>query len=142
MIQLIVGEKGKGKTKVLLEKVGEAAASAKGNVVFIDKDMSHIYEVKNTVRLINSSDYGISSPDEFKGFISGIMSADHDLEDLFIDRFLLVSYQKDKDKDEVADSLRKIEELSNKSDVKITVSLSLAKEQLPADLQDKVIVAL
>lgn len=140
MIQLIVGEKGKGKTKVLLEKVGEAAASAKGNVVFIDKDMSHIYEVKNTVRLINSSDYGISNPDEFKGFISGIMSADHDLEDLFIDRFLLVSYQKDKDK--VAESLRKIEELSNKSDVKITVSLSLTKDQLPADLQEKVLVAL
>ena len=140
MIQLIVGEKGKGKTKVLLEKVGEAAASAKGNVVFIDKDMSHIYEVKNTVRLINSSDYGISNPDEFKGFISGIMSADHDLEDLFIDRFLLVSYQKDKD--EVAESLRKIEELSNKSDVKITVSLSMPKDQLPADLQEKVLVAL
>ncbi|SKB71797.1 hypothetical protein SAMN06296386_104154 [Lachnospiraceae bacterium] len=140
MIQLIVGEKGKGKTKVLLEKLGEAAASAKGNVVFIDKDMSHIYEVKNSVRLINCSEYGITNPDEFNGFVSGIMSADHDLEDLFIDRFLLVSYQKDKD--EVADSLRKIEELSNKSDVKITVSLSLSKEQLPADLQEKVLVAL
>ncbi len=140
MIQLIVGEKGKGKTKVLLEKLGEAAASAKGNVVFIDKDMSHIYEVKNSVRLINCSEYGITNSDEFKGFVSGIMSADHDLEDLFIDRFLLVSYQKDKD--EVADSLRKIEELSNKSDVKITVSLSLSKEQLPADLQEKVLVAL
>ena len=65
MIQLIVGEKGKGKTKFLLEKVSEAAKSAKGNVVFIDNDLSHMYEIKNTVRFVNVSDYDITGATEF-----------------------------------------------------------------------------
>ncbi|MBO6147830.1 MAG: twitching motility protein PilT [Lachnospiraceae bacterium] len=140
MIQLIVGEKGKGKTKILLDKVAEAAASAKGNVVFIDKDMSHIYEVKNTVRLVNISEYAITNGDEFTGFISGLIAADHDLEDLFIDRFLKVSFHQNVD--DAVDVLRKLDSLSTKFDVRVIVSVSCDKTALPDDLQDKVIEAL
>ncbi|MCR4890594.1 MAG: twitching motility protein PilT [Lachnospiraceae bacterium] len=140
MIQLIVGEKGKGKTKVLLDKVAETAQNAKGNVVFVDKDMSHIYEIKNTVRLVNISEYGITNGDEFLGFLAGLIAADHDLEDLFIDRFLRVSFHPTAE-DSVS-VLRKLDTLSTKFDVRVTVSLSCGKDEVPEDLQDKIIVAL
>ena len=85
MIQLITGEKGKGKTKVLLDKANEAAKNAKGSLVFVDKDSSHILELKNSIRLVDVSKYGLSSSAEFYGFAAGLISADHDLEQLYID---------------------------------------------------------
>lgn len=70
MIQLIVGKKGKGKTKHLLAKVNDAIKGAKGNIVYLDKSSKHMYELNNKVRLINVKDYGIENCDEFVGFIA------------------------------------------------------------------------
>ncbi|MBQ7463705.1 MAG: twitching motility protein PilT [Lachnospiraceae bacterium] len=139
MIQLIVGEKGKGKTKILLDKVNEAAKSAKGNLVFIDKDSSHMFELKNSIRLVNVGEYRIRSSEEFTGFVSGIISADHDLEQLFIDTFLISAAVKD---DDYIEALRKIDEISAKFNVSVTVSISVTKDDLPDDLKSKVVVAL
>ena len=139
MIQLIVGEKGKGKTKILLDKVNEAAKSAKGNLVFIDKDSSHMFELKNSIRLVNVGEYRVKSSEEFTGFVSGIISADHDLEQLFIDTFLISAAVKDND---YIDALRKIDEISTKFNVSVTVSISVTKGDLPEDLESKVVVAL
>ena len=139
MIQLITGEKGKGKTKVLLDKANEAAKNAKGSLVFIDKDSSHILELKNTIRLVDVSKYGLTSANEFYGFAAGIISADHDLEQLYIDAFLKTAYVKDDDYIEV---LRRIDKLSEHYGVTVSVSISVTKDQLPEDMADKVIVAL
>ncbi len=139
MIQLIIGEKGKGKTKVLLDKANEAAKNAKGSLVFVDKDSSHILELKNSIRLVDVSKYGVMASNEFYGFVAGIVSADHDLEQLYIDAFLKTAYVKD---DDYIDSLKRIETLSNRYDITVTVSISVKKEDLPEDLADKVIVAL
>lgn len=139
MIQLILGEKGKGKTKVLLDKANEAAKSAKGSLVFVDKDSSHILELKNSIRLVDVSKYALSGSDEFYGFTAGIISADHDLEQLFIDALLLTAYIKD---DDYIDLLRKIDRLSETYGITVTISMSVTKDQLPGDMADKVIVAL
>ncbi len=139
MIQLIVGEKGKGKTKILLDKVNEAAKSAKGNLVFVDKDSSHMFELKNSIRLVNVGEYKIRSSEEFTGFISGIISADHDLEQIFIDTFLISASVKE---DDYLDALKKIDEISTKFDVSVTVSISVVKDELPDELKSKVVVAL
>ena len=137
MIQLIVAEKGQGKTKFLLEKVSEAEKQAKGNVVFIDNDLSHMYEIKNTVRFVNVSDYNIGNTEEFYGFISGIMSADHDLEQLFVDKLLIInSLNSPKDAVEL---IRKLEAISTKCEVVLTLSFTGKKEDLPDDLKEKVI---
>lgn len=137
MIHLIVGEKGQGKTKYLLEKVSEAASSAKGNVVFIDNDLSHMYEIKNTVRLVNVSDYEINGASEFYGFIAGLMSADHDLEQLFIDKLLIITSLKSaKDAEEL---IRKLEKISDRRDVSLTLSFTGKKQDLSEDLQEKVL---
>ena len=79
MVQLIVGNKGKGKTKQLLDRVNTEIKSADGNIAYLDKSTKHMFELNNKVRLINVSDYMIDNSDEFVGFISGIISQDHDL---------------------------------------------------------------
>lgn len=136
MIQLIVGEKGKGKTKILLSKVNEAAASATGNIVFIDSDNSHMYELKNNIRLINSSEYAVDGADAFYGFLAGIVSADHDLQEIYVDRLLKTASVGVAD---VENLLNKISQLFDKYDVKGTLSISISDDQVPAGYKDKIL---
>ena len=69
MIEIIAGEKGKGKTKVLLDKVNEAVKTVGGTIVYLDKSQKHMYELDNKVRLVNVADFPISNCDEFLRFI-------------------------------------------------------------------------
>ena len=78
MVELIVGKKGKGKTKVLLDKVNGAVKDANGSIVYLDKSTKHMYELNNKVRLIDVSGFPVKNADEFVGFICGILSQDHD----------------------------------------------------------------
>ena len=82
MVQLIVGKKGKGKTKHLLDKVNSEVQNVSGNIVYLDKSTKHMYELNNKIRLIDVSSYMISNSDEFVGFICGIISQDHDLQQM------------------------------------------------------------
>ena len=91
MVELIVGKKGKGKTKVLLDKVNGAVKEANGSIVYLDKSTKHMYELNNKVRLIDVSGFPIKNADEFVGFICGILSQDHDLEQIYLDSFLKVA---------------------------------------------------
>lgn len=74
MIQIIAGKKGKGKTKHLLDKVNAEVKEVHGNIVYLDKSSKHMYELNNKVRLIDTSEFGLSSSDGFIGFICGIIS--------------------------------------------------------------------
>ena len=85
MVQLIVGKKGKGKTKQLLDKVNAEVKTANGNIVYIDKSTKHMFELNNKVRLISATDYPLKNSDEFIGFICGIVSQDHDLASVYLD---------------------------------------------------------
>lgn len=138
MIQLIIGEKGKGKTKVLLDKVNEEILSANGNFVYLDKSSKHMYELNNKVRLIDLSSYPVSNSDEFVGFILGIISQDHDLEKMYFDNFLSIS-NADADFEQV---LNKLESISNKFKIDIVISMSKVKEDLSEAWQNSVIVSL
>lgn len=140
MIQLIVGEKGKGKTKHLLEKVNAAAKTSNGNIVYLDKNSKHMYELSNKIRLINASEFPISSEDEFVGFVCGIVSQDHDLEQVYFDSFMDVAYIKDRTR--VEDVIRKLDKISGQFKVDFVISVSLDASELSEYLQSKVIVSL
>lgn len=140
MIEIICGEKGKGKTKELLDKVNKTVTTASGNVVYLDKSQKHMYELNNKVRLINVMDYPITNCDEFLGFVCGIVSQDHDLEEMYLDSFLTIASI-----DAEADILRAIEKLdviSEKYKVRFVLSVSKNKEDLPECAKAKVVVAL
>ena len=139
MVELIVGKKGKGKTKVLLDRVNNAVKEANGSIVYLDKSTKHMYELNNKVRLIDVSSYPLKNADEFVGFICGIISQDHDLEQIYLDSFLKVSKLEDAD---VTDTLEQLNMISEKYGISVVVSISLDKEELPEALQDKIAVAL
>ena len=139
MVELIVGKKGKGKTKVLLDTVNGAVKEANGSIVYLDKSTKHMYELNNKVRLIDVSSYPLKNADEFVGFICGIISQDHDLEQIYLDSFLKVSKLEDAD---VTDTLDQLDKIGEKYGISIVVSISLDKEEIPEALQDKIAVAL
>ena len=139
MVELIVGKKGKGKTKVLLDRVNGAVKEANGSIVYLDKSTKHMYELNNKVRLIDVSSYPLKNADEFVGFICGIISQDHDLEQIYLDSFLKVSKLEDSD---VTDTLDQLDKIGEKYGISIVVSISLDKEEIPEALQDKIAVAL
>ena len=139
MVELIVGKKGKGKTKVLLDRVNGAVKEANGSIVYLDKSTKHMYELNNKVRLIDVSSYPLKNADEFVGFICGIISQDHDLEQIYLDSFLKVSKLEYAD---VTDTLDQLDKIGEKYGISIVVSISLDKEEIPEALQDKIAVAL
>ncbi|MGN0416291.1 MAG: twitching motility protein PilT [Agathobacter sp.] len=140
MIEIICGEKGKGKTKELLNRVNNSIATATGNVVYLDKSQKHMYELNNKVRLINVMDYPITDCDEFLGFICGIISQDHDLEEMYLDSFLTIaSIESDVD---IVKAIEKLDVISEKFKVRFILSVSKNKDDLPECAKAKVIVAL
>ena len=140
MIEIICGEKGKGKTKVLLDKENSSVATAAGNVVYLDKSQKHMYELNNKVRLINVIDYPVTNCDEFLGFICGIVSQDHDLEEMYLDSFLTIA-SIDSDAD-IVKSMEKLDIISEKYKVRFILSVSKNKADLPECAKAKVIKSL
>lgn len=139
MIQLIVGRKGKGKTKQLLDKVNSEIKTVSGNIAYLDKSTKHMFELNNKVRLIDVSDYMISDADEFVGFICGIISQDHDLEQMYFDSFLKIACLEDAD---IEPTVKKLEAVSEKFGVQLILSVSLDEHELPESLKSNVLVAL
>ena len=139
MIQLIVGDKGKGKTKELLDKVNAEIKEVQGSIVYLDKSTKHMYELNNRVRLIDVSEFEFQTSDEFIGFICGIMSQDHDLEKMYFDSFLKIACI---DQNYIEPVISKLENLSDKFNVDFVLSISLNQEKLPDNAKSKVILAL
>ena len=139
MVELIVGKKGKGKTKVLLDKVNGAIKNVNGSIVYLDKSTKHMYELNNKIRLIDVSGYTIINADEFVGFICGIVSQDHDLEQIYLDSFLTTAKLEGLD---ISGTLEQLEEIGEKFGISFIISISLDKEEIPAEFQDKIATAL
>lgn len=140
MIEIICGEKGKGKTKELLGRVNSSIATVSGNVVYLDKSQKHMYELNNKVRLINVVDYPISNCDEFLGFICGIVSQDHDLEEMYLDSFLTIAFIESNE--DILKAIEKLDVISEKYKVRFILSVSKDKNALPECAKAKVVVSL
>jgi hypothetical protein len=140
MIEIIAGEKGKGKTKELLAKVNHSVTAAFGNIVYLDKSQKHMYELNNKVRLINVKDYPIDNCDEFLGFLCGIVSQDHDLEEMYLDSFLTIAFAETDD--EIQHAIEKLDIISEKYNVKFILSVSRDESKLPECAKAKIVISL
>ena len=140
MIEIIAGEKGKGKTKELLAKVNHSVAAASGNIVYLDKSQKHMYELNNKVRLINVMDYPIDNCDEFLGFLCGIVSQYHDLEEMYLDSFLTIAFTETDD--EIQHAIEKLDIISEKYNVKFILSVSRDESKLPECAKAKIVISL
>lgn len=139
MVQLIVGEKGKGKTKIILEKVNGEVSKATGNIVYLDKSTKHMYELNNKVRLVDVSEYFVENSSEFLGFVTGIISQDHDLQQMYFDSFLPISKI---DPADLGSFVEKLEKISDKFSVDFIISVSASEDKLPESLKAKIICSL
>ncbi len=140
MIEIVAGDKGKGKTKVLLERSNEDIKSINGSIIFVDKSSKHMYDLDSKVRLINITEFPISTTGEFLGFLSGVISQNNDIEEIFLDSFLTIAFIDTNNG--LLSSLEELEKISDCFGVKFIVSISQVKEDLPSEVQDKVIVSL
>ncbi|MDE5865133.1 MAG: twitching motility protein PilT [Lachnospiraceae bacterium] len=139
MVQLIVGRAGKGKTKQLLDKVNTEVKDVAGNIVYLDKSTKHMFELNNKIRLINVADYMVTNKDEFLGFICGIISQDHDLQQMYFDSFLKIACMNEED---IESTVEKLDAISTNFKVDFVLSVSRDENELPESLKSKVIISL
>ena len=133
MISLIIGKKGTGKTKILVEHVNEAVHVSSGNVVCVEKETKLTYDVNYRARLVATDVFSISGYDAFYGFISGIIAGDHDITDILVDATLKIG---GRDYEALADFLAKVAELSKITEHDITFTISCDECDLPARIFD------
>ena len=132
MISLIIGKKGTGKTKVLVDKVNDAVHVSSGNVVCVEKETKLTYDVNYRARLVATDVFSISGYDAFYGFLSGICAGDHDITDIFVDATFRIA--EDRSGDALAAFLKKVDGLSKISDTKFTFTISTDLENLPESM--------
>ena len=113
MVKLIIGVKGSGKTKQLIEMVNTASAESKGNVVCIEKGKKLTYDIKHTARLIDTEEYGICDGQSLFGFVAGIIASNHDVTDIYIDSALKSCNNDAADFDKFADEINSLTEKCN-----------------------------
>ncbi|MGN0753526.1 MAG: twitching motility protein PilT [Aristaeellaceae bacterium] len=128
MIKIIAGNKGSGKTKRLIDMTNDVAKTAAGNVVFLDKDNSYMYEVDRNVRFVNVNDYHVASAEMFLGFLGGMLASNYDISTIFVDAFLKLV------KIDIAEAewfFSSLDEYGKKHDVTFVLSVSADPETLP-----------
>ncbi|SER53256.1 hypothetical protein [Lachnobacterium bovis] len=140
MVEIICGQKGKGKTKELLNLVDDTLNNVEGNVVYIDKSNQHMLDLNKKIRLIDVSEYPVENCEEFLGFICGIVSQDNDLEEVYLDSFLTIAFISNDD--EFLYAINKLDKISNKYKTKFVLSVSTDEASLPETDKIKVLVAL
>ena len=125
MVKLIIGIKGTGKTKTLINMVESALASTSGNVVVLEKGEQLRFDIQYEARLINTDEYYINDAQSLYGFIAGILASNHDVTDLFVDSTMKICNQ------DVAALEKLVEELDRltvKKDIKIVMTVSMPEE--------------
>ncbi|MCC8059329.1 MAG: twitching motility protein PilT [Clostridiales bacterium] len=139
MVQIIAGNKGKGKTKHLLDMANAAVKTAEGSIVYLDKSSKHMYELNNRIRLINVNEYPIPSSQGFIGFICGIISQDRDIETMFFDSFLRLAGLEGED---ITETVAILEQLSAKYGLNFVLSVSQDVHELPESVQKDIVISL
>ena len=136
MIRIIYGKKGSGKTKKIIDAANEAVKSSTGELVFIDDDNRYMYDLRHEIRFVNATEYDVSSPDTFMGFICGILAGNYDMKQLFIDGFLRLV------KSEMADLepfFVKLEDIPHRHGVDVVISASAKDDTVPEFLKKYIV---
>lgn len=128
MIKLIVGKKGTGKTKMLIDLANRAAETSEGNVVCIEKGTKLTFDINHTVRLVNSSDFALDSYEELYGLISGMIAANYDVTDIFVDSInKILGYMDNAQFEKFLDKIKLIVDPNN---IKLTITVSADESEL------------
>jgi hypothetical protein len=128
MVKFILGVKGSGKTKRMIEMANESGRTSNGNVIFIDRDRNRIHDLNRNIRLIETGDFQLENLKSFYGFICGVISQDFDIENIYVDGQKIVSNAQDECLEAF---IKNLEKLSEKFQVDFTVSCSRSADGIP-----------
>lgn len=121
MVKAIMGLKGSGKTKALADMANAAVAADNGNIIYIEKGKTLIYDISYKARLVDIEDYRISDYDTLYGFIAGLIAGDHDISEIFIDSISKICSYSIPD---IEKFLARVDEVSAIDNIKVTVTVS------------------
>lgn len=127
-MKIIYGPKGTGKTKAIIDSAKESVKTAKGNIVFITDTDRYAFDLKYPIRFINTDEFEIQGMDGFRGFLKGLVAANSDNEQIYIDGIARITDMSLKDLGNIFDAMEKLE---SKFGVNFTLTCSAAKEDLP-----------
>ena len=128
MVRLLIGHKGSGKTKQMIDLANEAVEHANGTIIFINKNQRLMFDLKYAIRVICMEDFvHVTNSDEYIGFLYGVISLDHDIETIFIDSILKHADFKLGDLPEFIDRLK---DISKNYGMDFVVSVSADKEEM------------
>lgn len=133
MIKFIIGPKGSGKTRTVLNLANGALEDSKGEIVFINGSDRRMLELDYQIRCVNTREFGIKKLDEFYGFISGMIARNYDTDQIYIDGLFDVGKG---DPDEVKSFLLNIKKLSNKFNIQFYITMNGNPDSVPAYLQE------
>ena len=133
MIKFILGAKGSGKTKWLIDHANDDLKSGNGNIAFIDADDDHIFSLDYQIRLINAKDYGLTNIDSLYGFLCGLMAMDFDLEKIYVDSMYKIIAL---NQDNILGLHEKLSSLEEIKDKKIFINVDCLTEDLPEKLRE------
>lgn len=131
MIKIITGKTGEGKTKLMIEAANQQVTSLKGNAIYIDSSINHRYALSHKIRLIEASAYPLKSRSSFIGFLCGIISANHDIEVVFIDELFKITQCSI---DEISTFFEEIKMLSERYQIEFVIGTSCSRNDLPQHL--------
>lgn len=131
MISLIVGKKGSGKTKKLIEMVNNAVVDAKGNIICIEKESKLTHDINYRARLIDTDRFSIFGYGEFFGFLCGICAGDYDITDIFVDATLRIG---GRDYSELTEFMKKVDRLGQQTDTDFVFTVSASADELPPEI--------
>lgn len=129
MVELLIGKKGTGKTKTLLEKVNNSAAVANGNVVFLSPNAGkNMYDIKSCVRVVDTTEFNIKSYSEFLGFLAGIISGNFDITNIFVDSIFKIV---DNTLEGMEEFLERLDAMGNKFNISFVITVSIDEADAP-----------
>ncbi|MEG0305498.1 MAG: hypothetical protein RR576_07750 [Oscillospiraceae bacterium] len=131
MIKLIIGGKGSGKTKAMIDMINSAAKTTPGNIVCIEKSMKLTYDIDHAARLIDVDEYKINGYDMLYGFISGILAGNYDIVEVYVDGVLKIGNQDINGLGKLLDDLNALAG----DNIKIIVTVSAEESVLPEEVK-------
>lgn len=132
MVTLLIGNKGSGKTKRLIERANHAVENSEGSVVVLEKKLKMTYDISHKARLVDTDAYQIKTADALYGFISGICAGNYDVTDLLVDSTLKITHS---GADGIEDLVVRLDQLSENNKANFVLSVSASPEELPETLR-------
>lgn len=136
MVQLVCGHSGTGKTRRMIDMANRKIENVQGKMVFLEANNRHIFDLNYRIRYINTKEFGLTNPDQFQGFVCGLIATDYDVESVYIDGLYKIAQAGVDILDSV---IKRLDYLSEKFDVNFIISVNHDSKDIAENLRNRII---